>query len=410
MEDHELRSRLSKSQVQAASIREHRDACRSEEQTKISLINPYLECLGIEVRNPLEVTFEYDADIGKKGEKIDYCILDDEGEPIIAIEAKIQSMQIKRNDEPPAQLFRYSHALESVHFFAYTNGVDWNWYARESNGRLEKLPFLVHSAAAPTEREIEWLYSLSSLKSDPDRLNEIAIGERYYTRLLNWLFEELTVGPTNELVDVIGRKIKQGSNTTKNDKEAIKKLWNSVVFSADVKTYIDNQFASRTGQISSPSDSEYLSDPQMSIDKKNVAENLQSTTCEFQTETGQVVLHSGSNRRAWRCRGREHWSICKSMKEVCLEIIREIASMDDRGKTEFLRTVSRKTHFIDEVSSNIQSPSYWSNLDDQWLFKTNAGNDLKLKWVKEISDECVRGQKHIDFESEFEIWNPTNTK
>ena len=407
MEDYELHKFQSELQFQAANIREHREECTNEEQTKISLINPYLEILGFDVRNPREVKFELDADISIKGEKIDYGILDDEGEPMIAIEAKVQSKQIKKGDPPTKQLKRYAQALRSVQFVAFTNGVDWNWYAKDSDNYLEELPFLVHSAAEPTEREIQWLYSL---KKNPDRRNEIVIEERVYDRLLNWLIKELTDGPSDELLTVIRQEIKQGSRITNSEVEAIKKLWKPVIFSSEVKTYIDDQFAGRTSQLSVPSDSKSSSDSPAPTNEKDTNENLQSTTCEFKTEAGQVVLHSASNRRAWRRRGTENWNICNSMKEVCLEIIREIASMDDRGRTEFLRTVSKKTHLIEEIGSNIANRSYWSNLDEQWLFKTNAGNDLKLEWVKKISNECVNGQKHIDFESEFEIWNPKNTK
>ena len=60
-----------------------RDQVATEEATKNAFVLPFLQALGYDVFNPLEVTPEFTADIGtKKGEKVDYCILC-EGAPAI---------------------------------------------------------------------------------------------------------------------------------------------------------------------------------------------------------------------------------------------------------------------------------------------------------------------------------------
>ena len=67
------------------SIKEH---LNSEEATKMALVVPFINLLGYDVFNPLEVVPEYIADVGiKKGEKVDYAIVQD-GKPIMLIEAK----------------------------------------------------------------------------------------------------------------------------------------------------------------------------------------------------------------------------------------------------------------------------------------------------------------------------------
>ena len=61
---------------------------QTEEATKTSFIMPFFQLLGYDVFNPLEFVPEYTADVGiKKGEKVDYAILND-GEPVILVEAK----------------------------------------------------------------------------------------------------------------------------------------------------------------------------------------------------------------------------------------------------------------------------------------------------------------------------------
>ena len=61
----------------------------TEEATKNAFIMPFIQALGYDVFNPLEVVPEFVSDIGtKKGEKIDYAIFKD-GNPTILVECKL---------------------------------------------------------------------------------------------------------------------------------------------------------------------------------------------------------------------------------------------------------------------------------------------------------------------------------
>ena len=63
-----------------------RDNLQTEEATKNALVMPFLNALGYDVFNPLEVVPEYIADSRlKKDEKVDYAIKKD-GAPIILLE------------------------------------------------------------------------------------------------------------------------------------------------------------------------------------------------------------------------------------------------------------------------------------------------------------------------------------
>ena len=76
----------------AERIQTLKDQIHTEEATKTSLILPFIQALGYDVFNPMEVIPEMVCDIGtKKGEKIDYCIMKD-SEPIILIECKHLSL------------------------------------------------------------------------------------------------------------------------------------------------------------------------------------------------------------------------------------------------------------------------------------------------------------------------------
>lgn len=56
-----------------------KDRILTEEATKNAFIMPFIQALGYDVFNPMEVVPEFVADIGiKKGEKVDYAILKDD--------------------------------------------------------------------------------------------------------------------------------------------------------------------------------------------------------------------------------------------------------------------------------------------------------------------------------------------
>ncbi len=79
-----------KDQVKLLSDRvsKMKDNIHTEEATKNALIMPFIQTMGYDVFNPMEVVPEFISDIGlKKGEKVDYAIMKDEL-PIMLIECK----------------------------------------------------------------------------------------------------------------------------------------------------------------------------------------------------------------------------------------------------------------------------------------------------------------------------------
>ena len=62
-----------------SQINSRKEHIQNEEMTKQSLIIPFIQLLGYDVFNPIEVKPEYSADFGnKKGEKVDYAIFKDD--------------------------------------------------------------------------------------------------------------------------------------------------------------------------------------------------------------------------------------------------------------------------------------------------------------------------------------------
>ena len=116
-----------------------KDTVSTEEATKMSLVVPLFQILGYDVFNPSEFCPEYVADVGiKKGEKVDYAILDN-GQPTILIECKSCSEQL---DKHSSQLFRYFGASPAK-FGILTNGIIYRFFTDlEESNKMDLVPFL----------------------------------------------------------------------------------------------------------------------------------------------------------------------------------------------------------------------------------------------------------------------------
>ena len=83
-----------------------KESILTEEATKNAFIMPFIQSLGYDVFNPTEFCPEYVADVGiKKGEKIDYAILEN-GNPIILIECKACTENLDKHSSQLFTVFR----------------------------------------------------------------------------------------------------------------------------------------------------------------------------------------------------------------------------------------------------------------------------------------------------------------
>jgi hypothetical protein len=96
----------------ANKVHQLKDSISTEEATKNAFVMPFLsQILGYDVFNPSEVVPEYTADIGtKKGEKVDYAIIND-NEIQILVECKKCSEQL--NELHQSQLSRYFNVTKA---------------------------------------------------------------------------------------------------------------------------------------------------------------------------------------------------------------------------------------------------------------------------------------------------------
>lgn len=194
--------------VLASRIATTKDLVQTEEATKNSMVMPFIQALGYDPFNPLEVTPELVADIGtKKGEKVDYAILRD-GKPIMLIECKKSGGDLSINHA--GQLFRYFH-VTSARFGVLTNGLVYRFFTDlEHPNKMDEKPFFEFNILDFRERDVEELKKFAKAAFDLETILTTA-NELKYTRAIQNKLASWIENPPEEAVrllagDLIGNR------------------------------------------------------------------------------------------------------------------------------------------------------------------------------------------------------------
>lgn len=205
-----------------------KDSVQTEEATKMSLVVPLFQLLGYDVFNPLEFCPEYTSDVGiKKGEKVDYAILE-EGTPTILIECKSCSEQL---DKYSSQLFRY-FGTSPAKFGILTNGVIYRFYTDlEETNKMDMVPFLEIDMSNPKDSLINELKKFCKETFDREKIFSTAEELKYTSLVKSELTKEYD-NPSEEFVRFILNRIYDGQKNQKVIEKftpVIKKAFSSFV-------------------------------------------------------------------------------------------------------------------------------------------------------------------------------------
>tara|TARA_B110001454_G_scaffold168587_1_gene158744 strand:- start:338 stop:1432 length:1095 start_codon:yes stop_codon:yes gene_type:complete len=181
---------------------------QTEEATKNAMVMPFIQALGYNVFDPLEVTPELVADVGtKKGEKVDYAILRD-GKPIMLFECKKSGGDLNINHA--GQLFRYFHVTEA-RFGVLTNGLVYRFFTDlEQPNKMDEKPFFEFNILDFKERDVDELKKFAKTAFDLDTILTTA-NDLKYTRAIQTKLAEWMTNPSEEVVrllsaDLLGSK------------------------------------------------------------------------------------------------------------------------------------------------------------------------------------------------------------
>lgn len=187
----------------AEKINKHKELVQTEEATKHSFVMPFINSLGYDVFNPMEVMPEFVADIGiKKGEKVDYAIIKD-GHPIILIECKHWSADLNPHN---SQLFRYFHTTKAK-FGILTNGFESRFYTDliEAN-KMDDKPFFVFDIQDIRDNQLEELKKFHKSYFDHATIVSTAAELKYVGELKALINNELS-SPSPDFVKFFAKQV-----------------------------------------------------------------------------------------------------------------------------------------------------------------------------------------------------------
>lgn len=188
-----------------------KDSIQTEEATKNAFIMPFINALGYDVFNPLEVVPEMTCDIAmKKGEKIDYAVMKD-GTPILLIECKHWAQDLSLHDN---QLIRYFNVSEAK-FGLLTNGIIYRFYTDliEPN-KMDSKPFLEVDITDIKDAQIEELKKFHKSYFDVENVLSSA-SELKYTGELKAIIANEFANPSADFVKFFAKQVYDGMITSK---------------------------------------------------------------------------------------------------------------------------------------------------------------------------------------------------
>ena len=192
----ELKTKLEQLHQRVDNLKEQ---IQTEEATKNAFIMPFIQILGYDIFNPIEVIPEFVCDIGtKKGEKVDYMIMKD-GEPILVIECK----HWKENaDAHNSQLHRYYH-VSKARFGILTNGIVYNFYTDlEKPNIMDEKPFLTINLDDLKDSSIRVLEKFTKTSYDLESILDSAESLKYI-KAIRKEFEAEIDNPSDEFIKLL---------------------------------------------------------------------------------------------------------------------------------------------------------------------------------------------------------------
>lgn len=182
--DMDLIDRLNELAIKIPKLREQ-GLLQTEEATKNALVMPFINALGYNVFDPLEVTPELHADVGlKKGEKVDYAILKD-GHPVMLFECKTLGTNLK--DVHASQLYRY-FSVTKARFAVLTDGVSYRFYTDlDAPNIMDQAPFFIFDLADVKESTIKALKQFTKSAFNEAEVLAVASELKYRNAIREYL-------------------------------------------------------------------------------------------------------------------------------------------------------------------------------------------------------------------------------
>ena len=193
----------------------------TEESIKTSLVLPFIQALGYDVFNPLEVVPEFTADFGlKRGEKVDYA-LKAAGNVVMVMECKKAGMRLET--QHAAQLYRY-YSVSEAKFGVLTDGLRYLFYTDlDAPNVMDERPFFEFNLLRFDGADVARLKQFSRDIFDSHNIRTDATEMRTLKAVKSELLAELD-SPSSEFVRTIASRVQPNQNVTAAIREKFSEL------------------------------------------------------------------------------------------------------------------------------------------------------------------------------------------
>ncbi|MYD45678.1 MAG: hypothetical protein F4W92_04940 [Gammaproteobacteria bacterium] len=335
----------------AALVREREDYVSSEIETRTSLINPFLETLGWDVRNPKICRQEFRSDLSGH-RMVDYALFDKEGNLVIIVEAKPKNVKLEDNKIFDQLNGYFAHSTAS--FGIITNGCIYRWYTRDGDtGFLKTTPSLVFDVREPNSHDAEFLQAFVGTSFERDAAKKIAIEVELQSRLMSW-FKNVSNEPSEKFTRWLIREARENyptltlPNTLSQSRIA---KYQQIVKSA-LNKFVYERHLALANHDKLESDKETGPESEEgTVSSTSSASSVQETnveTCEV--ENGEI-LQSTRLARAYRFR-TPHFIKCANGKSALIKLLSCFADAYIEGSESFAAQLVAKCAMVSDTQQN----------------------------------------------------------
>lgn len=220
---------------------ELREMIKSEEETKLKLINPFLKILGYDVEEPGILVSEDIADFrNKKGKKVDYTAYK-ENKPILLIEAKYHRNELSRSTEQLDSYFN-TKVREGCRLGLLTNGIEYRFFSDlDDDNKLDEEPFFTFDLMDFKEKDAKILQKFIYESINVSQIQEMGKKLKNYNKVLEILKEEMDT-PSDELTAIFVKRASEKrarSNVLEEFRQYLKEAFKQLTYPASQRQNTD---------------------------------------------------------------------------------------------------------------------------------------------------------------------------
>ena len=250
----------------------------TEEATKTSFVLPFIQMLGYDIFDPVQVIPEFTADVGtKRGEKVDYALMRD-GKPAVLVECKVLNSEL--DSKQVGQLLRYYTVTEAT-VGILTDGINYRFFGdTDENKVMDDTSFFDFNMLEFTEGQVRELKRFHRAEFDAEQIADVA-RELKYASLIKQLLANEFAEPSEAFLRFIVREVSDGNRRITSRVLATFRTLTQRAFAQFINDRIDARFkaAQDIGRDTADESEEEPDFVQRELDSLSIIKAIVAGTC-----------------------------------------------------------------------------------------------------------------------------------